>query len=176
MLGLISRGAGRWIRRQQRIFHPRGRGLTPDEREVFRGFFDSGLLARVRLHRLDRRQTLTSLLAAPAFFIPFELRNLAGITFGDAIVLAERAPAGGLDWQRLVFHELVHVVQYELLGIDRFIHRYLTGWARAGFRYLDIPLERDARALEARFNPSRVDVVSVRAAVEQQLGRSSSPE
>ncbi len=175
MRGLLSGAASRWIRRQERIFHPLGRGLTETERAAFTGFFDAALLARVRLHRLEHPRTLAALVTVPARLLPFELRHLAGITFGDTIVLTHRAPAGGPDWYRLLFHELVHVVQYDLLGVDRFVDCYLTGWAQAGFRYREIPLERDARALEWRFCQAPAAAFPVEKAVLEQLCRPGSP-
>jgi hypothetical protein len=30
---------------------------------------------------------------------------------------------------------LVHVVQYDLLGVDEFMDQYVTGWAQNGFDY-----------------------------------------
>lgn len=172
MLGLLSGTASRWIRRQERIFHPLGRGLTPAERSAFAGFFDAALLARVRIHRLERHRTAASLfrLSHSALLIPFRLRNIIAITFGNAVVVAHPVPLDGPTWERLLFHELVHVVQYDLLGIDEFINRYLSGWVRARFRYPDIPLERDARALEMRFARDPATAFPVRAAVQEQLG------
>ena len=57
-----------------------------------------------------------------------------------------------------------------LVEIDEFIERYLSGWVRSRFRYPDIPLERDARALEMRFARDPATAFPVRAAVQEQLG------
>jgi hypothetical protein len=47
----------------------------------------------------------------------------------------------------LVAHELVHVGQYEELGVPRFFATYLWHLARAGFRYSrTLPLEAPAYA------------------------------
>ena len=94
---------------------------------------------------------------------------MAGITLGQAVVIAAHAPEHGRAWSRLLFHELVHVVQFNLLGIDEFVTRYVAGWTRNGFRYRDIPLERDARELEARFALDPSHPFSVEVEVRRQL-------
>lgn len=74
-----------------------------------------------------------------------DVRLVPGITFDDVIGLQE-PPA--VD---LLFHELVHVVQFRLLGVDEFARRYVRGFLQAR-AYDRIPLERCAYNLETRFN------------------------
>jgi hypothetical protein len=50
----------------------------------------------------------------------------------------------------LLFHELVHVVQYRLLGVSAFANLYVRGFLRGGSDH-DIPLECCAFELEHRF-------------------------
>ena len=168
---ILARSGGWWVRSQQRLFHPLGRELTSDERGGLAGFYSESLLSRVRIHRLEpgteplwRRATSLGLM------IPFDLQRMAAITLDATIVLARGAPSNGLLWSRLLFHELVHVVQYSLLGVDEFVRRYVTGWARNGFRYHRIPLERDAWELEHRFVANPVLGFPVQMEVERQLG------
>jgi hypothetical protein len=61
----------------------------------------------------------------------------------------------------LLFHELVHVVQFRLLGVQRFARLYTRGFLSTG-SYLGIPLERCARDLESRFaiDPAPFDVAA----------------
>jgi hypothetical protein len=51
---------------------------------------------------------------------------------------------------RLLFHELVHVVQYEKLGLPQFAARYVTGFL-SGRAYEAIPVEMNASESDARF-------------------------
>jgi len=53
-----------------------------------------------------------------------------------------------------LFHELVHVAQYQRIGVDRFLHHYVTSWAQAGFRYERIILEMHAYGLDREFSYS----------------------
>jgi len=76
---------------------------------------------------------------------------MAGITFEDVIVHVEP-----LD-QTLLFHELVHAMQYKHLGLEGFAQRYVRGFLNGG-SYEEIPLERQAYELEGKFakDPGRV--------------------
>jgi hypothetical protein len=69
---------------------------------------------------------------------------VSAITLDDVVAVRERPSP------RLLFHELVHVVQFRLLGVGDFARLYVTGFLREG-SYDAIPLERCARILEERF-------------------------
>jgi len=69
--------------------------------------------------------------------------NMPAITFDDVVVFH-----GPLTPQ-LIFHELVHVVQYRLLGVDEFARLYVRGYLHGG--YLGTPLEICAYQLDGRF-------------------------
>jgi hypothetical protein len=73
-----------------------------------------------------------------------EIANVAAITFIDVIV--HQAPLTN----DLLFHELVHIIQYRKLGLEEFARLYVKGFLVGG-SYAAIPLERQAYALEARF-------------------------
>lgn len=171
MLRILARPAGWWVRSQHRRFGPLGRSLTADERNAMTGFFPESLLSGVRIHRLHANTAPRWLRAVSrlSLTIPFEWKRMSAITLGTTVVLARGAPSHGLAWSRLLFHELVHVVQYRLLGIDEFVARYVSGWSRNGFRYDRIPLERDARELEERFAANPVADFPVQDRVERQL-------
>ncbi len=104
--------------------------------------------------------------------LPTDFTSAQGITCDDTVLLStedgivQGAPSG------LLFHELVHVVQYRLLGIDGFVTSYVTGWAEAGFVHEAIPLEREAFDLQQRFKREPQGRFSVRAMVLQRLGLS----
>lgn len=72
---------------------------------------------------------------------------LAGITLED--VIAMKPPL--LEY--VLFHELVHAVQFRVLGVARFCHLYARGLLVTG-AYERIPLEVCAYELEDRFQQS----------------------
>jgi len=76
-------------------------------------------------------------------FEPAALPNfslMAAITFADTIVSHEPFT------DRLLFHELVHVVQYQKLGLPEFAAKYVRGFLNGG-SYEAIPLEVNAYEL-----------------------------
>jgi hypothetical protein len=70
---------------------------------------------------------------------------VAAITFDNVIAIRR-----GASSSHLLFHELVHVVQYRLLGVSEFARLYVRGFIASG-SYENIPLERCASGLEERF-------------------------
>ena len=82
--------------------------------------------------------------------------DLKGIPWGDTIFVRRDLS----EWDAVHFHEVLHVVQWEYLGAER----YLTAWAIGTLinGYRDNPLEEMAFRLQARFESdhSPFDVVS----------------
>lgn len=85
--------------------------------------------------------------------------HMATITFVDTVV--SQGPFTG----RLLFHELVHVVQYEKLGLPEFAAKYVRGFLGGG-AYEAIPLEMNAYELDARFAAAPARAFSVGLEVE----------
>ena len=76
-----------------------------------------------------------------------ELPNFSlmrAVTFDDLVI------SGCPLASEVLFHELVHVTQYRLLGIDRFASLYVRGFL-AGGSYDQIPLEVCAYSLGERY-------------------------
>ena len=70
----------------------------------------------------------------------------AGITYLDTFfVVADQARDESLH-----FHELVHVIQWRILGPERFLWLYADGLERFGYR--NSPLEVVAYDLQDRFD------------------------
>lgn len=70
--------------------------------------------------------------------------QVAAITF-DHVILA-RQPAS----DSLLFHELVHVTQFRLLGVRGFAQLYVAGFFKTR-SYEGIPLEASAYQMECRY-------------------------
>jgi hypothetical protein len=79
-------------------------------------------------------------------FADFERMEMAGITYLDTFFI--RADQ---TWdESLHFHELAHVVQWRILGPERFLWLYADGLERFGYR--NNPLEMIAYDLQDRFD------------------------
>src|ERR1700730_5481806 len=73
-----------------------------------------------------------------------DFADMAAITYMDTVVSHEPFT------DRRLFHEVVHVVQYEKLGLAEFAAKYVKGFLIGG-SYPAIPLEMNANELDGRF-------------------------
>ena len=146
------RQAAVWIRTQRERLRPRARPLSAAERAAFAPHLPAIVLRSARII------VVPSVTRPPAAGAPRDLRlnrlldfaDLQAITFADTIAMSRAGMPPPEQVMPLLFHELVHVVQYRQLGVVRFVRRYLEGWAASGHDYGRIPLERQAFDLEKR--------------------------
>jgi len=83
--------------------------------------------------------------------------QMAGITYNDTFFVSHLHQTESLH-----FHELVHVVQWERLGVNDFLLAYGAGLMQFG--YIDSPLEKMAYSLQAAFDrgtlpPNIIEVI-----------------
>lgn len=148
---LLAGRVASWIAARRAEHRPEAERLTADEIERLAGYYDRTTLEPVRVRSVPA-------IDPPAWLALVErilggryvdFGRVWGITLADTILVLERvSPDRRVE---LVFHELVHVVQYRELGVRGFAERYVAGWLAGGRRYAAIPLERDAYALQRRF-------------------------
>lgn len=170
LLAFLRSQGEEWIRLQQAILRPAGRRLNPVEVGTFAPFFDAPLLESARIAQVPTIENpdFYSILAQQNITLPLDFTQMAGITFDDTIALSHAQSPSPDEFLPLLFHELVHVVQYRTLGVEEFVRRYVVGWAENGFSYESIPLERWAYELDARFRRGGTPF-SVGAEVSRQL-------
>lgn len=95
-----------------------GEPIPPEIREALDPYFPSDLLDRVRWTVASGRPTLDTVLTR------WYVREGA-VTLDDTIVFANEGVAANLG---LWAHELTHMRQFELLGIDDFARLYVANW------------------------------------------------
>jgi hypothetical protein len=78
-----------------------------------------------------------------------EAMPIAGITYRDTFFVKK-----GRQNESLYFHEIVHVVQWDRLGVDGFLLAYGMGLMQWGYR--DSPLEEMAYRLQSDFDQGRL--------------------
>lgn len=147
--GIVERVAA-YIGQQRQTYRHGAVPLSLSQQRAMRPFFPEPALDATRLRILAGGRV-----ANPSFYgelikMGFEAGSLpdfahmAAITFADTVVSHEPFT------DRLLFHELVHVIQYEKLGLPEFAGKYVKGFLNGG-SYDAIPLEMNAYQLDARF-------------------------
>lgn len=167
---LIEKGT-EWVRAQRETHRPDAFPLPQPESGLIAPFFKRATLDAVRFRHVPEIEN-------PAFYgflgdlgdLPIDFSRMAGVTFVDTVLLSD-AFVQEADLLSLLFHECVHVAQYQVLGVDEFIRRYVQGWASNGMDYFSIPLERDAYELERQFRFARHRPFSVEEAVALRLAK-----
>jgi hypothetical protein len=126
--------------------------LSLSQREAMAPFFPSGILRQARIMLLKGQRV-----EEPAFYDfarRMGIENLPGfsdtvaVTFNNLIVSEQELT------NHVLFHELVHVIQYAAMGTREFADKYVDGFVSHG-SYEEIPLEKMALKLENRFRKDK---------------------
>jgi hypothetical protein len=160
-----------WIQEQRALHRPSGLILPHATRLQLRPFFAENTLSSARVRTIATIPNPPFLEKARALGLPVEIdfSQMAGLTLVDTILISGTDQA--TDPTGLMFHELVHVVQYQILGLDEFARRYVQGIVESGFDYYRIPLEIQAFNLAARFTANPAAAFSVAQEVDDPTGR-----
>jgi hypothetical protein len=151
----LNTAVAQYIRAQRELYHNRAVRLTFSE--LWSRFFSEADLQRIRAVQAGTSGAAAQSGAEervpnPPFYAELEKLGFSGlpnfstmpaITFDDVVVFHEPLTP------QLIFHELVHVVQYRLLGVEEFARLYVRGYLHGG--YGGTPLEICAYELDGRF-------------------------
>jgi hypothetical protein len=147
-----------YISDSRKKYAPQAVPLTEAQRAAMQPFFPAEILSTVRLCVLRDARVPNPPMYSMAKLMGIrdlpDFSDMAAITFVDVIVSHEEFT------NDLLFHELVHVVQYAQLGVKEFAARYVNGFIKGG-SYEEIPLEKNAYSLEGRFTANPGQVFSV---------------
>jgi hypothetical protein len=137
-----------YILASRKKYRPAAAPLVSEQVAALRPFFPAEVLenARILVLRGTRIQdpsfyTIAKMMGVrdlPSF------SEVTAVTFVDVIVSHEEFTPS------VLFHELVHAVQYGQLGAKKFSALYVNGFIKGG-SYDEIPLEKNAFELESRF-------------------------
>jgi hypothetical protein len=152
-----------YISEQRTSFQSKAAAIEPGHKAALQPFFPVTLLDQVKVVRGRASEpSFYSQLRGLGITNAPPFSDMAGITFQDVVVHTERLT------RRLLFHELVHAVQYKHLGLPGFAQHYVRGFLNGG-SYEQIPLEKQAYELEARFANDPAGQFSVDADVQRRL-------
>jgi len=152
-----------WIRATLTTSAPVAQTVTSREFLRLPFYFTEKTLAQTKVVLVDPlpMPPLTSM--GLMRFADFEHGNFDGITYIDTVFLKPTQSNN----ETMYFHELVHVIQWRLLGPNRFLLAYANGLECFGYR--ESPLEAMAYDAETAFANSMA-VFNVEKLVAEKLG------
>ncbi len=163
LVPMVSWMTARYIDYHRRRLAPKAASIPQEVRASLQNHFSPAVLAETRIVRATMPEPMLYPLVG-LFGIKglLEMSSIGAITLMEVVAYPDE-----LDRDTL-FHELVHVVQYRVLGLRRFARLYVQGFL-AGGGYEGIPLERQAYELGARFESRPEDIFSVEEDVIRRL-------
>jgi len=164
MIGQVAVMVSDYISSSRKKYGANAMPLTPEQRAAMLPFFPADILDQTRLLVLKGQRIQDPGFYTMARMMGFKdlpsFSDVAAVTFVDVIVSHEEFT------DALLFHELVHVVQYAQLGVKEFGARYVSGFITGG-GYDGIPLEKNAYELEQRYIVNKAHAFLVADEVKQ---------
>ncbi len=157
-----------YIDRQRQMFRQRAVPLSPNQMVAMQPFFPASTLNAARVVVLAGERVVNPPFYGALFQMGFEPAALPSFSLMAAITFVDTAVSHEAFTDRLLFHELVHAVQYEKLGLEGFANKYVRGFLSGG-SYDGIPLEMNAYELDARFDEAPTKALSVSDEVQRWI-------
>lgn len=137
--------------------------LSPHQKATMWPYFSPDLLDHVKIVQLENGARVPT----PPFYqkaralgfetLP-EIAHMNSLTFLEVVVFNEKIS------ERSLFHALVHAVQFDVLGLERYSELFVRSFLHTRFHF-SVPLEAHAFSLESKF----ARPVSERFSVEEQV-------
>lgn len=164
----IIQQVAEYIEQQRQTYRGRAVLLDGHQRSAMQPFFSASELDSTSVVVLAGERV-----SNPPFYpelqrMGFEQGSLPDFSFMAAITYVNTVVSHEPFTDRLLFHELVHVVQYAKLGLLKFAAKYVRGFLNGG-SYEAIPLEMNAYELDARFAAAPAKPFSVEAEVRARI-------
>jgi hypothetical protein len=160
-----------WLQQQRDKHYALGNSLTETVKMKLRPFFPVEILDRLRIKDLSGTgETIPyppfyeRVRAGGARVVP-DAAHMTAIPFID-VALFNRQPT-----LRTVFHTLVHVSQFSILGLERVMRGYFETLNESGL-WMVVPFEEQAYQLDARFTKDPDDHFPVESEIREWLQRS----
>lgn len=161
----LLKEAASWLKKQRDYFLPKSVPLEETQKTSLRLFFPAQVLERARV--ADASQSGETIPYPPFYervraggerVVP-DAAHMAAMAFGEVIVF-NRQPT-----LRTLFHNLVHVLQMDILGVEPFLKVYFETLNEAGL-WMVVPFEEQAYQLDARYTMNPSDVFSVEKEIQ----------
>jgi hypothetical protein len=137
-----------YLRDQREQYLPAAAPLSEQHQAVMRPYFSATLLGQVKVVELHGARIPNPSFYAEAKALGFvnlaDITHMNSLTFLDVLVFNE-----GIT-QRSLFHALVHAVQFQVLGLERYTELFVHSFVNTRFHFR-VPIEAHAFFLESKF-------------------------
>ena len=164
---LISEAVA-WLNKQREAYLPSSVALDDHQKSKLNPFFPSEVLDRARILDLSLSNET---LPYPPFYetvraggnrvLP-DANHISGMPFVDVIAFNHRPTL------RTLFHNLIHVTQFALVGTERFLRGYFKTLNEVGL-WMVVPFEEQAYELDARYTRDPSNGFSVEVEVREWI-------
>jgi hypothetical protein len=159
-----------YLREQRERYIRSATPLSNQQKALMWPYLSDTLLDRVRIVELQGKR-----IPNPPFYDEYkalgfvnlpEVAHMHSLTFLDVIVFNEKVA------ERTLFHGLVHAVQFEVLGLERYSNLFVRSFVNTKLHFA-VPLEAHAFSLESKFadNPASRFSVADQVRLWVELGR-----
>lgn len=137
-----------YLRDQRERYLPLAAPLSEQHQAIMRPYFSAKLLDQVKVVELHGARVPNPPFYEEAKALGFvslpDITHMNSLTFIDVLVFNE-----GLT-QRSLFHALVHAVQFQVLGLERYTEIFVHNFVNTRFHFR-VPLEAHTFFLESKF-------------------------
>lgn len=152
------------VRQRQEIYLPRSVPLTTEQKQAVHAFFPQQVLNEVRALELKDERVPNppyhERASKRGYRLMLDFRHMPDLTHPQLMIFQEKLSP------RLLFHALVHVMQYAVLGLETYLDLYVRAFMQMG-SYPSVPLEAQAFRLDQRYTENPSSVFSVEDEVRQ---------
>ena len=157
-----------WLKQQRESFFPYGIPLSSAEKMQLRPFFTAEIIESLRVVRLwQTGRTVPH----PPFYEKFRAggqRLLPDLVHSTALPLIDVVAFNSEPTLRTIFHSLVHLTQFAIVGLERVAEGYLRTIDESGV-WMVVPFGEQAYQMDARYTRNPADVFSVEEEVREWL-------
>lgn len=137
-----------YLRDQRERYLLSAAALSAQYQAMMRPYFSATLLDQVKVVELRGERVPNPPFYAEAKALGFaslpDITHMNSLTFLDVLVFNEEVT------QRSLFHALVHAVQFQVLGLERYTELFVHSFVNTRF-YFRVPIEAHAFFLESKF-------------------------
>jgi hypothetical protein len=141
-------GVSSYLRGQRAHYLSSAQLLVPALKARMWPYFSPALLDQIRIVELDGVRVSPPSFYPEARALGFvnlpEVSHMHSLTFLDVVVFNEKLT------ERALFHSLVHAVQFQVLGLERYAELFVRSFVSMKVHFT-VPLEAHAFSLESKF-------------------------